>query len=160
MKINDKDKQEIIEAVADKFKKMLTTTITWEKIKGDGMTMNSAPIVKHEDVFLPSIFMQLLSSYEGSNRGLQEEISYLREANHDLKAEINCLTNKVEAVGQAMIAMEKPLLQLVEQKKIVDTTTEEKLRAVIENKSSSAGEKSNAKELFKKLTGKDYESLS
>ena len=147
MKLNKKDKEELLEA----FKEMLSVDITWEKFRDDDGTVNSAPIVKHEKVFLPSIFMQILKGYEGSNRGLQEDLCKQRDIVQRLAATVEYQNKQIEVLGKALLSFEKPLLAIAQNKQLEDVGRKEKLEAVIKDKASSKSEKDKAARELEKL---------
>lgn len=81
----------------------LTVEMKWEKTRDEKTGQPLAVIErKTEKVFLPSFFCQMLPFYEGSNRGLQEQVS-----KEFLK--IDNLANSIKIMADIMVHTENGL---------------------------------------------------
>lgn len=101
--LTKKDKQWLKEIIKETVKEALTVEWTVEKVRDEktGMPL-TVPERKTEEVFIPSVFVQLLPFYEQSIRGMHEDIT----KNNN---KINEMQDKINVVGNIMIQTESSL---------------------------------------------------
>ena len=101
--LGKKDKDWIRDTIKEVVVEALTVEWTIEKVRDDKTGQPLAvPEKITEEVFIPSVFLQLLPFYEASNRGLQEDINKTNN-------KINDMEEKISAVGNIMLQTENSL---------------------------------------------------
>jgi len=92
--LSKKDKKWLVKEIKIAVEAALTKEITWEKVRDEKTGKPLAVIErKTEEVFLPSMLLQVLSFYEGSQRGLQEDIGKTISNFNVTKEGINAMAN-------------------------------------------------------------------
>jgi hypothetical protein len=131
MKLNQRDKDEIVKQVLDGVREMLTIEVTLEKTGLDANgCKTSCPETKTEKWFIPAVFPQILKYYEGSNRGLQEVTGKLKDKVGFMDARIeetmNMIEHHHEKFGRALLAVNNILVSLKEPLKLIAGEKNEK----------------------------------
>lgn len=101
--LSNKDKKWIKNTIKDAVTEALTVEWELEKVRDEktGQPLARTEKIK-EKVFIPSVFIQLLSFYEGAVRGMQEDVN-----KHTSK--IDDMDEKIKILGQIMFETENSL---------------------------------------------------
>ncbi len=101
--LSNKDKQWITAAIREAVIGALTVEWTVEKVKDDKTGQPLAVAEKKtEEVFIPSMILQMLPYHEGALRGMQQDLN----KNNN---KINDMDNKLSSVGNILIQTENSL---------------------------------------------------
>jgi hypothetical protein len=116
--LSKKDLKRIEEIVQKTVIELLTSEMTWEKIRDDKTGQPLAVAEKKtETVFLPAVLTQVLSFYEGAMRGYQEDLN----KNNN---KINDMSEKISTIGNILIQTEnslKALASISDKIKLIDS---------------------------------------
>jgi len=101
--LSNKDKKWITAAIREAVIGALTVEWTVEKVRDEKTGQPLAVTEKKtEEVFIPSVFLQMLPYHEGALRGMQEDLN----KNNN---KINDMDNKLSSVGNILIQTENSL---------------------------------------------------
>jgi hypothetical protein len=104
--LSKKDKEWIKDVIKTAVTEALTVEWTIEKVRDEKTGLPLAVVErKTEEVFIPSVFIQLLSYHEGALRGMQEQT-----CKHSGK--IDEVTSTMKIIGNIVLQTEKSLKQL------------------------------------------------
>lgn len=111
------NKEQIKKEIAEELTKTLTVPITMERYKSENGKITSAPVIDHKTVFLPSFFVETLYHYEGRARGLQEEVSHLRNRVAYSQKILDKLGISQKAIQNILLRLSDPIISIAENKK-------------------------------------------
>ena len=105
--LSKKDKEWLLEEIKKAVVETLTVEWEIEKVRDEKTGQPLAkPERKKETVFLPAVFVQLLPFYEGSIRGMQEDVT--RSVNR-----VNKMHNKIDTIGKLVVSNANVIESLV-----------------------------------------------